>query len=311
MNQQGASTNLISQKPDPSFPIFVYGSLKPDELAYPLISRFVEAARPATLTDYVLQIADGVAYARKQEGHKVSGFELRFSEPEQAYEVIGHFEGTESNRPRYLWSTSILDSQRVNVLVSRGRINNATYAEDWSIQVDDVFSKGFPWVRNKLSESIQVLNLNKISDPKRGEYWESYFQLQSTLLYLWSIQERLELFRLGATSQDISLGQRRREFQSDPQLQEAIKAANIDHSLSAHSYRNPTGKGTSAENSPLMTWFEIRSNITHHAKGSEREVDKVITASVDHFNTLLNYFALCSPKLALTFADLTPLRKDL
>ena len=311
MNQHLASSQSISQKPDTSFPIFVYGSLKPGELAYPLISSLVAATRPATLSDYVLQIADGVAYARKQEGYQVSGFELRFTEPEQAYEAISHFEGTESTRPRYLWSTAILDSQRVNVLVSRGRINNATFAEDWSIQVDDVFSKGFPWVRKKLSESIEALNLNKISDPKRDEYWDSYFQLQSTLLYLWSIQERLELFRLGATSQDISLGQRRREFQADPQLQEAIKAANIDHSLSAHSYRNPSGLGTSAENSPLMTWFEIRSNITHHAKGSEREVDKVITASVDHFNTLLNYFELCSPKLALLFADLTPLRKGL
>lgn len=296
---------------DFDLPLFVYGSLKPGELAYPLISNFVETSRPAILPGYVLQIADGVAYARQQVGYQVYGFEVRFSDSQRAYEIISNFEDTNSRHTRYLWSTAILDSQRVNVLVSRGRINNATNSEAWSVQDDEVFSKGFPWVRTKLAECIKVLNLNKIADPKKEEYWESYFQLQSTLLYLWSIQERLEFFRLGAVPEGLSLGKRRSNFQSDPQLQEAIKSANIDTSLSAHGYRNPSGRGTTAEGSPLMTWFEIRSNITHHAKGSEREVDKVITASVDHFNTLLNYFELSSPGLARTFADLTPLRKDL
>ena len=297
--------------PDLDFPLFVYGSLKPDELAYPLISKLVSSSRPANLQGYVLQIADGVAYARKQDGFEVEGYELQFSVPEAAYEVIGKFEGTNSDHPRYLWSTAVLDSQRVNVLVAKGRINNATISSTWTVQDDEVFSKGFPWVRRQLGDSIGTLNLTKISDPKKQEYWDAYFQLQSTLLYLWSIQERLELFRLGATSAGVSLGARRREFQSDPKFQAALGLSNIDHSLSAFSYRNPAGRGTSATDSPLMTWFEIRSNITHHAKGSEREVDKVITAAVDHFNTLLRYFDLCSPQLAKTFVDLTPLRKDL
>lgn len=302
------ATRLLG--PDLDFPLFVYGSLKPDELAYPLISDFVISSRPVSLEGYILQISDGVGYARQQEGAQVAGFELKFSNPDRAYEAISNFEDTGHEHPRYIWTTAILGSQRVNLLVSRGRINNAVSSSTWTIKDDEVFSKGFPWVHRKLSESIATLNRTKISDPKNRDYWDSYFQIQSTLLYLWSIQERLELFRLGVPPAGKSLGSRRREFEADSQLQEAMTAANIDKGLAALSYRNPSGTATTAASRPLMTWFEIRSNITHHAKGSEREVDKVVTAAVDHFNTLLGYFALCSPQLALLFENLTPLRKD-
>lgn len=304
---------------DMSLPLFVYGALKVDEIAWPQISSYVSSSAAAILEGFILQISDGMAYARKLESGLISGNLLWFDKEEAAYEKIIAFEGTSQRGSKYLWAVAELDGQRANLLVGAKNASTAMTTNHWSTADDEVFSKGLPWVAGRLADAISVLNETKISDPKPARYWDAYFNLQATVLYLWSIQERFELFILGVTDNSSTtdgrkrrtLGDRRRELEANGLFCQAIEAAQIDKTLSVSSYRSIEGRAWSAATNPLSTWYEVRNNISHHAKGSEREVGKVITAAADHFNTLLFYSHLVAPALGEKYEGLTFLKKEM
>ena len=57
----------------------------------------------------------------------------------------------------------------------------------------------------------------------------------------------------------------------------------------------------------FLSWV-LRNNISHHGKGSEHELEKVLRSTVDHFNTLLEFVKLVSPRLAEKYKDLTQIK---
>lgn len=306
-------------RPDPKLPMFVYGSLKSDEIAWPQIQGFVVDVKPKVLLGYVLQISDGVAYAKPRANHSVKGELLIFSNSATAYQKISEFEGTFNKRKRYNWVVIEVDGVRANLLEQVG--SPATYREapSWSLVDDEVFEKGVPWIHTKIEQSLQVLGPYLLPSQKTDEYWDSYFQLQSCVLFLWGIQERLEFFRFGMTSDrhhsetggsERTISTRRAEMEADKLFAKAVKMANIDVTLKVFSYRDPTGLPWKADSKPLSAWYEVRNNITHHAKGSEKEVKKVVTAAIDHLNTLVLYMSELSPRLADKWGHLTTIEKS-
>jgi hypothetical protein len=168
-----------------------------------------------------------------------------------------------------------------------------------------------------------VKDLERFTTPgaKDDSYWDAFFQAQACFVFMWGIQERLELFRFGVTDDTKmtkpdgrvasvrSISDRRREMGQDPMFRFALEQAGIDKALEVRGYRNPTGSSRRSSDSPISTWFEIRNNIAHHAKGSERDVEKLISGALDNFNTLLIYLKLISPQLAQEWGQLTPIDK--
>jgi hypothetical protein len=291
--------------------MFVYGSLKSDELAWPLISNFVRESVPGRLGGYVLLVSDGIAHAAKRPNYSIHGELLNFKNHTDAYRVISQFEGTLSNSPRYKWVVVDFDGVRANMLEIAGPHPTAKEAHSWSISDDEVFAKGIPWLHEAISTCQARLEPFLKPSNKSDVYWDTFFQLQASLLFLWGVQERLELFRLGATDEPTrSINSRRAEWLNDQVFQDAVKAANIDKSLKVNPWRNPAGNPRRADTNPLSVWAEVRHNISHHAKGSEKEVSKVLTAAIDHFNTLFIYLSKVSPRLAENWNSLTKIKTE-
>jgi hypothetical protein len=143
--------------------------------------------------------------------------------------------------------------------------------------------------------------------------------LQSVYLFQWGFHERLEVYRLGATKDDKpdtpgyvpirrTMGDRRREMAQDPDFVKALSMVDYDKNLAVRGYRHPHNAGSSTGINPLRAWYELRNNISHHGKGSEHELAKVLRSTVDHFNTLLEFVKLVSPRLADNYKDLTQIK---
>jgi gamma-glutamylcyclotransferase (GGCT)/AIG2-like uncharacterized protein YtfP len=298
--------------PDLELPIFVYGSLKSDEIAWPQISNFVSQKTPEVLRGFYLQISDGIAYATQRPNYSVHGELLHFSSPVEAYEVISQFEGTRIQRARYKWIQVEVGGLKANMLEATNKNSRAVESSRWSLNDDDVFSKGIPWLHREISICQKQLKPFLNPSNKTDDYWDHYFRLQAAVLFLWGVQERLELFRLGITDDSsVTIGSRRITFSNDKLFKSAIQRAGIDKSLKIYSYRTPGEGLRSADFNALTTWAQVRNNISHHAKGSEKEVLKVLTAAVDHFNTLFMYLTGISPRLADSWTNLTPIEKEL
>lgn len=313
---------MHNSRPNTSLPIFVYGALKVNEIAWHQIRLYVEGASEATLQDYELRVSDGIAFAAPQVGKIVQGFLVKFNSPDIAYDKISNFEGVNQKKSRYKWTQVNISGKPANLLELKGNLPSYVEAISWSLHDDEVFSKGIPWLHDKMKLAIEKLRPVAVPGPKPQAYWDSYFQLQGCYLFMWGVQERLELFRFGVTDDEKvlegngrlvsarTMKDRREEMGRDLLFQESVKAADIDKTLEVRDSRIPTGDSRVSSRNPLSTWYEIRNNITHHAKGSERDIEKLVVASADNFNALFHYLKLISPRLAQEWGHLTTIEKS-
>jgi hypothetical protein len=170
-----------------------------------------------------------------------------------------------------------------------------------------------------LSALVGPLREGILGYREKDQYWSDYFMLQSVYLFQWGFHERLEVYRLGATKDDKpgtpgyvpirrTMGDRRREMAQDPDFVKALSMVDFDKNLAVRGYRHPHNPGSRTETDPLKAWYELRNNISHHGKGSEHELEKVLRSTVDHFNTLLEFVKIVSPRLANNYKDLTQIK---
>lgn len=312
---------LIGLPSDFSLPYFAYGALKCEEIAWPQISGYVTATNPATAPGLKIAVIDGTAYAVPHLLGAISGDLMDFSNPEDAYAKIALFEGMYRRHPSYEWAVVQISGQSANILRSPQPRQIAEFVNSWSVVDDPVFSHGLRWIRQELEPLASRLPDGIHSYPQKSDYWSDYFRLQSLIAFQYSYHERVETYRLGATNEDKDsdsanpgvrrgMKNRRLEMSQDPDFLRALELAQIDRSFSIRGYRHPGSDGVSADRNPLESWYRVRSNIAHHGKGSEWELKKVLTVAVDHFNTLLEFVKITSPRLAETYKDLTQVKLE-
>jgi hypothetical protein len=246
---------------------------------------------------------------------------MDFSNPEDAYAKIALFEGMYRRHPSYEWAVVQISGQSANILRSPQPRQIAEFVNSWSVVDDPVFSHGLRWIRQELEPLASRLPDGIHSYPQKSDYWSDYFRLQSLIAFQYSYHERVETYRLGATNEDKDsdsanpgvrrgMKDRRLEMSQDPDFVRAMDLAQIDRSFSIRGYRHPGSDGVSADRNPLESWYRVRSNIAHHGKGSEWELKKVLTVAVDHFNTLLEFVKIVSPRLAENYKDLTQVKLE-
>jgi hypothetical protein len=312
---------LIGLPSDFSLPYFAYGALKCEEIAWPQISGYVTATNPATAPGLKIAVIDGTAYAVPHLLGAISGDLMDFSNPEDAYAKIALFEGMYRRHPSYEWAVVQISGQSANILRSPQPRQIAEFVNSWSVVDDPVFSHGLRWIRQELEPLASRLPDGIHSYPQKSDYWSDYFRLQSLIAFQYSYHERVETYRLGATNEDKDsdsanpgvrrgMKDRRLEMSQDPDFVRAMDLAQIDRSFSIRGYRHPGSDGVSADRNPLESWYRVRSNIAHHGKGSEWELKKVLTVAVDHFNTLLEFVKIVSPRLAENYKDLTQVKLE-
>jgi hypothetical protein len=315
-----AELEAIGPSPkDASLPYFAYGALKKDEIAWNQLADFVSSVESGILPGYKLGIVDGTAYALSHLLGRIQGDLISFLNPEEAYAKIALFEGLYDRRPRYEWTVVRIRDIEANMLKAKQPPQRYIEASAWSVGDDPVFSEGLKFIHKSLSSLAVRLKDGLFGYKNEVDYWEDFFQLQALDLFQWSFHERLESYRLGATKDDKpgspnyiafqrTMSDRRRELSQDPAFVEALSRADYDKNLAFRGYRHPHLPGATSELNPLEAWYRLRSNITHHAKGSEHELGKVLRATVDHFNTLLEFVRIISPRLAENYKDLTQIK---
>lgn len=304
---------------DTALPYFAYGALKNGEIAWNQISDFVRDAQPAVVPGYKIGIVDGTAYGIPHLLGTVRGDLIHFEDSEAAYERISIFEGMFDPKPRYEWTEVTVGETSANMLKARQIPQRYEQTDFWTVAADPVFAEGLRWIHKQLSQLVGPLKDGILGYRDKELYWSDFFILQSVYLFQWGFHERLEAYRLGATKDDKpgtpgyvpirrTMGDRRREMAQDPDFVQALSMVDYDKNLAVRGYRHPHHAGSTTEFNPLKAWYELRNNISHHGKGSEHELEKVLRSTVDHFNTLLEFVRIVSPRLAENYKDLTQIK---
>lgn len=293
---------LLDAPPLPGGPLFVYGSLKPGELAFPQVEPFVEAAVDVELAGHRLRSRDGLPLL-VESGDGVLGALLVFDDVTSGYATVRRFEPSRHYRwaPRGVELTVFGSPLRANALLG---IRPDTGAEQehlsaWSCADDPVFVRGLP-----IAASLALPWLQPSAS------LDGLFHLQSAYLLLWSVVERLTALRFGPVAPPM---QRLRLLSLDQQWATWFRAAEVPMGeRRVVDSRDPADKvrlkpdGSNA----WSYWYQVRSNLSHRGKGAHRDVRIVADAFIDVHDVLRAMLLSLLPRIAERWDEVEPGNRD-
>ena len=277
--------------PDTSKPLFVYGALKPGEIAHPQIAPFVRNAEPARLQGALLLLRDGLPFLDDDETGKsfVDGWLLDLDV--SGYEIVCSFEP----RDLYKWSPTPALVQVVggggimrnsNVLLGRSerRGNPDPAGHVWHSR-DDPVLRIAPKVAVDMYSSLDEQWLFPGRE-RTDQHWEQLFRLQAAYLLLWTTYERLMALRYGPALNPMRLIGL---LESEPAFTEAFRAAGCQSGYSVFDSRDlhKVTVGSYGEHA-LEAWYLVRSNLSHRGKGAHGDSGTLASAFTDSHG-VLNY----------------------
>jgi gamma-glutamylcyclotransferase (GGCT)/AIG2-like uncharacterized protein YtfP len=245
-------------------PHFVYGTLRPGELAHHQLSAHISRIEPATLGGYRLYVRDGLPFITAEEGHSVQG-ELLHPADAMLADKISAYEGTKLYYPQ-LAEVGVVDG-RASAVVYIGRSptkgNAAPVDRPWSSAGDPLITDGL--------RVLGCLGAEHFADPRRGPvpadmtgFWDRFIPLQGLYLSLASVLERYTALTVGPNVEPTA---RVVGMDADPDAQAAVRQAkpppitvvrsdNLQKTL-----RAPGSKSWQA-------WYAVRSNLSHRGKSA-------------------------------------------
>ena len=281
---------------DRDLPLFVYGTLKPDELAHGQIENLVVDARPGTVSGFKLAVVDGIPYALST-GSQDSILGALLSVQAEAYERVSTYE-----QVPYLFrwrevkvsgtAANMLVSARTDITLSRHELR-----ESWTI-VDDTFMvDGMPWVHTKLG------GIGEQEEARGRGAREGYLliELQSIFMVLWTIFERILLFTQGVPRRDQGLRAKLDIAEQDPKWLAAIASSEI-RDLRVRPHGSPDRRSDRGAGFCFREWATMRNNIVHRGKASYGEYSSLKRACEDMSKVLTTYLNTASPRLAAKWA---------
>lgn len=271
--------SILEAPKDSSKPLFVYGALKPRELAFGLVEAFVTRAEPAKMRG-TLWIRDGIPLLDLAANDRVSGWLLWFegTRLDEAWSAVCSFEPA----AQYGWdiqpARSSGEEVAANVLVGR-KLGAGTAAEpisEWSARKDPVFTEGLAEVRRLISEAAPG---GVASQPDTAEFWQLFFRLQAAYLLLWSVVERYTAFRFGPA---IDPTKRAGMLDHDDAFQAAVLASRAKPGVVVDS-RDPERKYRLAEDGAgaAQYFYAVRSNLSHRGKSAYSDAQLVYKAATE------------------------------
>jgi gamma-glutamylcyclotransferase (GGCT)/AIG2-like uncharacterized protein YtfP len=299
---------LMSQLPgDTSLPLFVYGALKPGEISWPIIEQhIIDEPRDAKLLSHKLLVVDGVPTVCNYDGKDVRGSLVTFHSADDAYQELANFEAVPD---RYVWSEAEADIPgshvRCNVLV----LANATKTrndevEDWNSSGDAFFGFAIPWSYEKLTKLAGKFDKSR---PPSPDLYEDFLELQSVFMVLWTLTERIILFRVKNAQPD-NLKYNVHMLSTLPEWAAAAASARIDTHIGIRSNRDPfSEQPTRTSAGGFNGWYEARTNVVHRGKGAFKEASSLALMTTDMHNTLAILLQEISPSVKNAWADLTKL----
>lgn len=290
-------------------PLFDYGLLKPDQLAYDaLLDGNVEGTRPASLPSGGLRYRDGLPLLDPDGDCGVEGVLVRFEPARQraAYDAICGF----APRQHYRWLTTSVkldDGERVSANTLVGRHPARGSAEEcfssWSAADDPVLRFG--------PHSVRALALEPVTPPfpsvpgDNPSLWERFFRLQAAYLLLWSVIDRFTALALGPADAPLARAYRLGE---DPRFREAVVAAGVAPSRKTPDSRDPqkTRRIREDGSGAMYSWEAVRANLGHPGKTAFHDGVQLRRALVELHDTFQLLLLTRLPELAATWEELDP-----
>ena len=273
-------------------PMFVYGTLKPGELAHSQIKDLVAKEQGAGVAGFTLAVVDGIPYALPAEDDGwISGSLL--SVKVSAYQKVSDYEQVPH---LYCWTEVETNAGRANMLVSsRPEITRSRHElrDRWTVLDDTFMVQGVPWVFEKieaLGEKEQVMGMGA-----REGYL--MIELQSIFMILWTLFERILLFTYGVPAFGESIRKKLDKVRDDSEWLSAISAANVRH-VRVRPHGTPDRRKDHATDFCFDDWVAMRNNIVHRGKAALVEYKALKGACTDMATVLRKYLEAKSPQLS-------------
>ena len=276
-------------------PLFVYGTLKPGQLAFRQIAALVEPKpERAELLRHQLYIRDGLpAVMPTNYPSNVVGYLLRPlpGSIEELNNVLSRFE------PKTLYTLP----QVVEVETFAGTNLARTHQmkapkksnplpsdyNEWGLEFDPLFSVALP----VLTELIRRAKTSVFPDADSADFWRDYIPMQGYLLALCGVLERYLTLAYGL--QD-SINARLEKLGGSDEGQHSTQLAVVPPP--AVSRADTLGR-VSGERNYWKVWYQIRSNLVHRGKAAHRDFDVVADAVYGLHDALRHLLASQLPAL--------------
>ncbi len=295
--------------PRVELPLFDYGLLKPDQLAYDsLLGGTVQWTRPASLPSGGLRYRDGLPLLDPDGDCGVEGVLLAFTPGAErgAYDAICQF----APRQHYRWLTTSVKldgGERVtaNTLLGRhpGRGSADECFSSWSAADDPVLRFGPHSVRRLgLDDAIPPFPALPGDSPS---LWDRFFRLQAAYLLLWSVIDRFTALALGPADAALPRAYR---LGDDARFREAVVAAGVAPSRKTPDSRDPqkTRRIREDGSGAMYSWEAVRSNLSHPGKTAFQDGVALRRALVELHDTFQLLLLTRLPELAATWEKLDP-----
>ena len=282
-----------------SHPFFVYGTLKPGQIAHYKIENEINSARTvqAKAENYYLAIRDGLPYAysfseRKPQNQGIEHLKGFLIYPKLGYaEILSAKIADYEDRDLYLHKsdveTTTLSGEIVKATVyvakkARQRFMVERDDGEWRITDDPILSKGLP----RLIEHIHNLNLDKmemVPADAWDDYWEKMWKIQGAFANLNSVWEHFSRFYFGAGLPKSEYVRLTDELVS---ADSSLAQINVPF-VEVHNAKTASvSRKVDTKTEPFNTWYQVRNNMVHSGKDGIRDL-KILRDAINGMVTLL------------------------
>ena len=265
---------VLGPPPRRDGPMFVYGLLKPDELAFSVIEQFVSSTSESTVRG-TLWLRDGLPLLDPGGNSQVAGWLVWFDLHRlgDAWRAVSSFEPA----TQYLWATvTAASGQGKDVIanVLRGQQIGVGTAKDtvqeWSARLDPVLTEGLAEVGRIVEDAAPK---GVPSQPDTPDLWRTFFRLQAAYLLLWSVVERYTALRYGPSMRPTK---RVKQLDWDKRFRQAVAAAGAKPGEVVDSRDPQKTYPLAADGSGAAEYYyAVRSNLSHRGKGAFKDAQLV------------------------------------
>lgn len=275
-------------------PFFVYGTLKPGQVAHHQIENEIDSARTvqAKAKSYYLAIRDGLPYAYSLvSGRKPNNAEIEHLKGFLIYPKLGHEKSLSEKIDAYEDQNLYLLKENEEITTLSGEIVQASiYVTkkaqkrllverddgDWRITDDPILGRGFP----RLVQLIHDLDLENMkmvpADKPEDDYWGKMWMIQGAFANLTSVWEHFSRFYFGAGLNKSEYVTKTDKLVKSDSLLAQVKVPYVEvHN--AKTAKDPLKVNTKSD--PFRTWYQVRNNMVHSGKDGQEDL-KILRNSI-------------------------------
>lgn len=256
----------VGSPPDTALPMFVYGALRPGELAHQglLAVQPQLRTRPARLSEHEIRLRDGLPFLKPGVSGRVTGDLLDLDQA--GYKRACAYEP----RDLYKWSQVTVGTDsgpvQANTLLGK-RLERGTEPESlttWTGASDPLFAFGVPALGD---QALRLLRQGARRDPRTRGFWDQAVALQGAFLTAWTVAERLSVLAFGP---DLGPVARIKALDAWEPTRAAVDLASPPF-VRVHDSQDASAPVDFAEK-PFEAWYTARSNLSHRGKAATADV---------------------------------------